>query len=118
MQQDHTDSQLPERRSDSRQSALRTYRAELHFVGTPAHLFMIKDMSSKGACILIGKDSSFLKLINVDQVVDVHFISKHPSYPSGRFRSKIRHISTTQGDRYRNHCLVGISILEKLKGKA
>jgi hypothetical protein len=75
-------------------------------------------MSSKGACILIGKDSSFLKLINVDQVVDVHFISKDPSYPSGRFRSKIRHISTTQDNRYRNHWMVGISILEKLKGKS
>ena len=118
MQRDHSDSHQPNRRTDPRQSALRTYRAEIHFVGTPTHLFTIKDMSSKGACILIGKDSSFLKLIKVDQIVDVHFIPKDPSYPSGRFRSKIRHISTTQGDRYRNHCLVGISILEKLKGKA
>jgi hypothetical protein len=117
MQQDHTESHLPDRRSDSRQAALRTYRAELHLAGTPAHLFMIRDMSSKGACILMGKDSSFLKLISVDQVVDVHFVSRDPSYPSGRFRSKIRHISTTQETRYRNHWLVGLSILERLKSK-
>jgi hypothetical protein len=115
MQEDHSHNSRPNRRSDTRRSAPRTYRAEVHFVGTPAHLFTIKDMSSEGACILIGKNSSVLKYIKVDQIVDVDFLSKDPSYPSGRFRSIIRHISTTQEARYRNHWLVGISILEKLE---
>jgi hypothetical protein len=84
-------------------------------VGTPAHLFTIKDVSSDGACVLIGKDSFFLKVLKVDQIVDVDFVSRDPAYPSGRFRSKIRHISTTEEARYRNHWLVGISILEKLE---
>ena len=67
--------QPAERRSENRQSAKDCYRAELRLVGVPVHEVKLKDLSSKGACILFKDSSSLLNHLQVRQTVMVKFFT-------------------------------------------
>jgi len=106
---------VPERRSKSRNSAPKTCRAEIRAVGFPRHLFRVRDLSRGGASILIPIDSVHLSLLNPGQIIEIDFSSDDGSYPSGSFRTIVRHITDPEKDQYRGHRLVGLSILDRLE---
>ena len=105
-----------ERRSEPRSDKLRNYRIEIKFVGEPVYQFRVRDVSTRGAGILVKADSAFLNMVEVGQILEVNFISPRGSAPSGFYKAEIEHISDLDQGRYKGHRLVGISILEKLEG--
>jgi hypothetical protein len=103
-----------EKRSEPRSAKLRNYRIEIKFVGMPVYQFKVRDVSSKGAGVIVRDDSEFLAMIEVGQVLEVNLISPRGSKPSGFYRARIKQISKLERGRYKGHRLVGISIMEKL----
>jgi hypothetical protein len=114
MHQDSQHNLSEEKRAEPRRTRLRNYRIEIKLVGMPIYQFRVTDVSSKGAGILIKEDSDFLNMIQVNQTVDVKFISPLGTAPSGNYRVDIKHISKPDKGINAGHCLVGISILQKI----
>jgi len=104
-----------ERRATARSTRLRNHRIEIKFVGEPVYQFKVRDVSPKGAGILVKDDSAFLTMIEVGRILEVNFISPRGSEPTGFFKAEIRHISRLKKSRYKGHRVIGISILEKLE---
>ena len=104
-----------ERRATPRSTRLRNHRIEIKFVGEPVYQFKVRDVSPKGAGILIKDDSAFLTMIEVGRILEVHFISPWGSEPAGYYKVEIKHISRLKKSRYKGHLVIGISILEKLE---
>ena len=103
-----------EKRVEPRAARFKSYRIEIKLVGIPIYQFKVRDVSIKGAGLLVSENSDFLKMIEVGQTVDANFISPQGSNPSGMYKVAIRHITRTDGGRYKRFRLVGISILERL----
>ena len=104
-----------ERRSSPRSNRLRNHRIEIKLVGEPVYQFKVRDVSPKGAGILVKDDSAFLTMIEVGRILEVNFISPRGSEPAGYFKAEIKHISRLKKSRYKGHRVIGISILEKLE---
>ena len=104
-----------ERRATARSTRLRNHRIEIKFVGEPVYQFKVRDVSPKGAGILVKDDSAFLTMIEVGRILEVNFISPRGSEPAGFFKAEIKHISHLKKSRYKGHLVIGISILEKLE---
>jgi hypothetical protein len=104
-----------ERRSTARSTRLRNHRIEIKLVGEPVYQFKVRDVSPKGAGILVKDDSAFLTMVEVGRILEVHFISPRGSEPTGYFKAEIKHISQLKQSRYKGHRVIGISILEKIE---
>ena len=105
---------LKERRAKPRKIQLRNYRVEIKLIGEPIYQFRVRDVSSDGPGILIKKDSEFLNMIEVGQIVDAEFISTESNGPTGNYRAEIRHITTPNKGKHKGHYSVGLKILKKL----
>jgi hypothetical protein len=104
-----------EKRTGARSPKLHNHRAEIKLVGEPIYQFKVADVSDRGAGLVVPETSAFLKLIEVDQVLDVTFLSPRGSKPDGAYKAKIRHITELNHSRYKGVRLVGIRILERLE---
>ena len=114
MHNNYPDQISEEKRAEPRRTQLRNHRVEIKLVGEPIYQFRVTDVSSNGAGILIKEDSDFLNLISLNQTVDVDFISPKGSAPSGTYKAEIKHITRPANGKNEGHCLVGISILQKI----
>jgi hypothetical protein len=114
MHKDSKDKIYKGKRTEPRRTQLRNHRVEIKLIGEPIYQFRVTDVSSKGAGILIKEDSNFLSMIEVGKTVDVDFISPKGTAPSGSYKAKIKHITKSEEEKSGGHCLVGISILEKI----
>ena len=114
MHKDSHDTAAQERRFEPRRTKLRNYRVEIQLLGQPIYQFRVKDVSKKGAGILIKNDSGFLDMIEVGQIVNADFISPDGTDPSGLYESKIEHITEGSKAGIKGHLLVGLLILEKI----
>lgn len=103
-----------ERRTWTRRTKLRNYRVEIKLIAQPIYQFKVRDISEKGAGLLVKDDSEFLKLIEVGQVVDADFISPTGKMPSGLYKVEIRHITRHAKGELRGHGVVGVFIIEKM----
>jgi hypothetical protein len=65
--------ELPERRSETREPAKVDYNAEIKMLGYPVYQVKIADISLTGAAIVVKEDSSLLGLPTVGRVLDVRF---------------------------------------------
>ena len=113
MYKDSKDKKSEAKRTEPRRTQLRNYRVEIKLVGEPIYQFRVTDVSSKGAGILIKEDSDFLSMIEINQTVDVEFMSPKGTAPSGNYKAEIKHITKPGIDKNEGHRLVGISILQK-----
>jgi len=104
-----------ERRADPRRTTLRNYRVEIKLIGEPIYQFRVTNVSLKGAGLFVKEDSDFLKLISIDQVVEADFISPDGTDPNGKYKAEIRHVTEPNNGKHEGHCLVGLSILEKIE---
>jgi hypothetical protein len=103
-----------EKRNAARSPILRNHRAEIKLVGEPIYQFKVADVSDRGAGLVVPETSAFLKLIEVDQVLDVTFLSPRGSKPDGAYKARIRHITALDHSRYKGVLLVGLRLLERL----
>ena len=115
MHNNYTDKISEEKRAEPRRTQLRNHRVEIKLVGEPIYQFRVTDVSSNGAGILIKEDSNFLSMIQINQTVDVEFISPKGTEPSGNYKAEIKHITKAGKDKNEGHCLVGISIVQKIE---
>lgn len=107
--------QGPERRGEPRTTGLSNHRAELKFTAVPVYQLKVRDLSSKGAGIVVRPDSHFLEMVQKGQELKVHLLTPgDAALPSGRYSSKIVHISELKEGRFRGHLVVGISIIGRI----
>jgi len=114
MRKDSKDNISKGKRAEPRRAQLRNYRVEIKLIGEPIYQFRVTDVGTKGAGMLIKEDSDFLSMIKVGQVVDVEFISPEGTSPSGNYKAAIKHITKLGKGKNDGHCVVGISILQKI----
>ena len=104
-----------ERRVIQRRARLRNYRVEIKLIGKPIYQFKVIDVNSNGAGLLVKEDSGFLSLIEAGQIVNTEFISPDGSEPAGNYRAEIIHVTKPNNGINEGHCLIGLSILEKIE---
>ena len=114
MRTDSKDKISKGKRAEPRRAQLRNYRVEIKLIGEPIYQFRVTDVGTKGAGILIKEDSDFLSMIKVGQIVEVDFISPEGTAPSGNYKAAIKHITKLGKGKNDGHCVIGISILEKI----
>ena len=115
MRSDSKNSIANEKRSEPRRAKLRNYRIEIKFVGEPIYQFRVINVTAKGAGLLIKDGSAFLKMIEVDQIVEADFISPDGTVPSGLYKAEIKHITRLDIQKHSGAQLVGLSILKKVE---
>jgi hypothetical protein len=106
--------EIIEKRSEPRHISDKYYSVEFKTTGLYlVHQFKIWDMSSKGMCILVKKDSDLLNTLKVGKVLNMKYYSTDSSEPPENLKTEIRHITKHDEGRFQGHYSVGISILEK-----
>ena len=102
--------QSPERRYRSRSTDLSDPLAEIKFSGSPAYMLKVRDLSDKGAGIVVKSDSGLLKMIEIGQELKVRFIlPREYRGPSGSYRSRVEHITEIQEGPFKGHMILGLS---------
>ncbi len=114
MQKVSESNKIREKRARTRKTNFRNYRVEIKLTGEPIYQFRVTDVSLDGAGLLVKEDSGFLKLIEFDQVVKAEFISPDGAPPNGNYRTEIKHITKSDKGKNEGHCLIGLSILERI----
>jgi hypothetical protein len=102
-----------ERRSENRQDAKDCYRAEVKLVGVPIYELRLKDLSSKGACILLQDNSSLLDHLQIGQSLTVKYFFEDRLKPSEMFQAEVKHITEIEEGRFKGYCSAGLSILHR-----
>jgi hypothetical protein len=103
--------QTEERRSEIRQDAKDCYSAEIKLVGVPIYEVKLKDLSSKGACILFNDNSSLLDHLQIGKTLTVKYFFEDRSKPSETFQAEVKHITDVKKGRFKGYYSAGLSIL-------
>jgi hypothetical protein len=101
-----------ENRSDSRNILNQYYSVQFAVNDRgPAYLFKLRDISSKGICILVKEDSFVLKQLQVGDILNMEFNQPEPLNSSRSLRTQI----TSKYPHYHiaGHVLVELSIVEE-----
>ncbi|MBC8200161.1 MAG: PilZ domain-containing protein [Desulfobacterales bacterium] len=102
-----------ERRSEPRKMIDKYFRVELSKDGlTHFYNFKLRDISSKGMCILVKEGSDVLKSLKVGDILDMKYYTEEHSSQPQQFKTKIKYITKDHQERFKGHCLVGLSIIE------
>ena len=75
--------------------------------------FRIWNLSSRGMCIVVKKDSDLLKHLKVGNILNVKYYPTDSSCRTECMKTQIKHLTKDKQGRFRNHVLVGLFILEK-----
>lgn len=103
-----------ERRSEPRSIVDQYYSVEFSIKNCPfTYQFKIWDMSTKGICVLVKEDSDLLHYIKVDDILNLKYYGTDSTKPIEFLKTKIRHITRDESAKFKNLCLVGLSILEE-----
>jgi hypothetical protein len=104
-----------ERRTQARAVQLSNHRAEFKFPGVPVYQLKVRDLSEKGAGVVVKAGSNFLTLIQIGQELNMKLLSPSGSAsPVGQYLSRVQHISGLEGGRFKGHLVVGMSMLKKI----
>jgi hypothetical protein len=70
----------------------------------------VRDLSDKGAGVIVKSDSGFVKMIEIGQEVNVRMVlPRHCRGPSGRYRSRAEHVTEVQYGPCRGHMIACLS---------
>jgi len=112
------DESLPQnelgRRSEPREPVDRYHSVELTV--SPNRIiyqFRIWNVSQKGMCILLKKDSAAFDHIHVGDIIEMKYYPTESARPTEFFNTKIQHITKEDTGRFKGHYLVGLLILNK-----
>jgi hypothetical protein len=82
----------------------------------PIYQFKLKDISSDGLCIIVKENSKILETINKNDVLEMTFCAANAPEVSTQYKTKIIHITPDKSGKYKNHYLVGFSIMDDKSG--
>jgi hypothetical protein len=111
MEEKNTSNKLIENRADSRNILNQFYSVQFAVNDRgPAYLFKLRDISSKGMCILVKEDSFVLKQLQVGDILNMKFNQSEPLNSSTSLKTQI----TSKYPHYHipGHFLVELSIVE------
>jgi hypothetical protein len=102
--------QFQDRRAKHRSKELTNPMVVIRVSGCPQYQLKVRDLSDKGAGIVVRPDSNFLQMVTVGQEVNVRLIlPREYKGPSGNFRSIVEHITEVQDAPYKGHFIIGVS---------
>jgi len=101
-----------EKRSEVRQKAKRCYHAEIRLVGVPVYEVKLKDLSSKGSCVLVKEDSLLINHLKTGQNVMVKYYLEDRDKPGKVFEATVKYITMVNEGQFKGHYLVGLAILK------
>jgi len=103
-----------EKRHEPRTEVDKYYSVELSIPDASlSYQFKIWNLSSRGICIVVKKDSNLLKHLEVGNILNMKYYPTDSPYPIECLKTQIKHITKGKQGRFRNHVLVGLFILEK-----
>lgn len=109
------ENQLPEnteeRRSEERKMAEDYFSVQFHPKGLASvYQFKIRNISSKGLCILIKNDSQVLEHINVGDSLEMTYYRNDSTMNTTVMQTRIKHISKGEPGNFEGHHLIGLAI--------
>ena len=108
----HTDVMITERRVEPRERVDQYFSVEFIVGGTETiYQFRIWDLSVQGMCVLVKRDSELLMHLKVGQIWNMKYYRDNASKPADYLSTEIRHITKDESGRFKDHYLVGLSIL-------
>jgi len=100
-------------RSEIREIANANASVEFKLVDLPlAYHFKLRDFSSQGMGILIKKDSKILNHLHVGDIYDMLYHPEQATTNPVSLKTKIIHISEPETGKYKDHFIVGLSIVK------
>lgn len=75
--------------------------------------FKIWETSSSGMSILVKEDSAILEHLKIGDVFDMKYYPTDASEEPVSLKTEIKHITTDDQNRFKDHCLVGLTVIEK-----
>jgi hypothetical protein len=103
-----------ERRSEPRKLTDRFYSVQFTIEGLGyIYQFKLRDISTKGICILVKGDSKLLNHIQVGNIVDMKYHPTEITEAIEQLKTEIKHITKYEQGRFKGHSLVGLQILSK-----
>lgn len=82
----------------------------------PIYQFKLKDISPDGLCFIVKEKSKLLNKIKTNDILDMTFCAADAPKDTTCFKAKIVHITPDRKGKYKNHFLVGFSIIDDLSG--
>ena len=105
---------IEEKRTEFRTVLDLYYSVEFFAKGTGyVYQFKLRDISSKGLCILVNEGSVALNYLKVGEKLDMKYNPPDGSGPAESLKTQIKHITKKKKDQGRAQYLIGLSIIEK-----
>jgi hypothetical protein len=103
-----------EKRYESRTEADHYHSVEISIPDADLiYRFRMWNLSSRGICIAVKKDSDLLKHLKVDNILNIKYYPTDSSCPTEYLKTQIKHITKDKQGRFSNHVLVGLFILNR-----
>jgi hypothetical protein len=114
MKENSENNNIEEKRSESRRIVERYYSVEFFLKDHPIYQFKLRDISSKGLCILVNESSAVLKLLKVGDTLKTKYNPPVTSGPPESLNTQIMHITKNVEEPFAGHVLIGLLIKEKI----
>ena len=102
-----------EHKSDAKAILAEYYSVQFFINGKgPGYLFKLRNISSRGPCILVKQDSSVFKGLKVGDILDMEYHQPESLGAGKLLRTQIA--SKNSHDRYTGHSIVELSIIDNL----
>ncbi len=106
-------SNLDEKRSEPRTILDKYYSVQFMLNDvSPNYVFKLRDISSKGLCILVKEDSAVLKHLKAGDILTMEYKPPELTGSSKILKTQIGHISKSKEGRFTGHYLIGLSIID------
>ena len=114
MKENTTTVRPEEKRAELRKVLNRYYSVEfkLKETGTLYH-FKLRDLSSNSLGILVNEDSAVMEHLKVNDILEMKYYPPEASSSAEILKTKIIHITKKDGESFKGHFLIGLSIIEK-----
>ena len=73
--------------------------------------FKIRNISTKGMCILVGQNSHVISHLEVGNILDMKYYPEEGKGPIDQSKTEIIHITKGEPERFEGHYLIGLSLL-------
>jgi hypothetical protein len=108
----HTDALVTERRVEPRERVDRYFSVEFIMESMEtSYQSRIWNLSAQGMCVLVKKDSELLSQLKVGHTYNMKYYTDDISKPADSLTTRICHITKDESGRFKDHYLVGLSIL-------
>ena len=111
----NTNTVEPEEKRSELRKVLDTYYSvefQLKETGTIYH-FKLRDISSNSLGILVNEDSAVMEYLKVNDILQMKYYPPEASSSAEILKTKIIHITKKEGESFKGHFLIGLSIIEK-----